>query len=250
MNGQTDLSEITVPQQNGHKRPAPAWQPSARLHELSSKAKVGKTVMGIALFASWLLLFIMGMSLDSNQLSRYLMVKGQGINWSNLITYGLLFTPTNGALLASLAGVLGGIASNLAADNKFRHVRPDLSNTESDDFQSYMFMTETPLVSMLRGFLTYLIFIAGSYLTTFTTSDDLKNPGHLFGLTASSYFKFAVTVSLLAYLVGYDPSRMKSLINSFSLTRKDSNPNVQGTITKEIDEKTTISAKLSSGNPD
>lgn len=188
------------------------------------------SIAGIALFLSWLLLFIMGMSLNSSQYTDCLTRPDSSVDWYFLIIYGLLFTPTNCAILASLAGVLGGIASKLAAYNKFRHAPPDLTQKDSDDAYNYMYMTENPLVSMLRGFTTYLIFIAGSYLTTFTTSSDTNNPGQFLGLTASAYFKFAVTVSLLAYLVGYDPSRLKGLINSFSPGVKDPVPPIQGDV--------------------
>ena len=113
------------------------------------------------------------MRLDSTVYSRLLVNADKSVNWSNMVTYGLLFTPTNGAVLASLAGVLGGIASNLTANNKFRYSMPDLTDTQSEDFISYTYMTENSLVSMLRGFITYLVFIAGSYLTNFT---DTTNP--------------------------------------------------------------------------
>lgn len=228
MNVQTENSDITVvtAKRNGHQPSAPASRKPIHLHELSLADRFLKPLFGLALFVGWLLLFVMGMSLSAKQYTDCLTKPDSSVNWYFLLIYGLLFTPTNGAILASLAGVLGGIASNLAAANKFSHAQPDLTDTESDDFQSYLYMTENPLVSMLRGFTTYLIFIAGSYLTTFTTSGDVNNPGQVLGLTASAYFKFAVTVSLLAYLAGYDPSRMKSLINSFSLTKKDADQTI------------------------
>ena len=219
---------VVTATQNGQPPSAPASRKASHLHELSLADRLLKPLLGLSLFAGWLLLFIMGMSLSASQYTNRLTSVDGSVNWNLLLIYGLLFTPTNGAILASLAGVLGGIASKLAAANKFSHAQPNLSDTESDDAQSYLYMTENPLVSMLRGFTTYLIFIAGSYLTTFSTSGDVNHPEQVIGLTASAYFKFAVTVSLLAYLVGYDPSRMKSLINSFSLTKKDTNQTING----------------------
>lgn len=191
--------------------------------ELSTASRITKTSVGILLFVGWLLLFIFGMSLNSKDY-RNLIFHDKYIDFSYLILYAATFTPTNTALLASLAGVLGGFASNLAADNQLQFLRPTIFDPKSEDFESYMYMTENPLVSMLRGFITYLIFIAGSYLTNFTTSVDPNDSAGFAGMNASSYFKFAVSVSLLAYLAGYDPSRMKGLVNSINFTRKDQSP--------------------------
>lgn len=197
-------------------------------HELTTAGKLIKTVIGATLFAGWLLLFIFGMSLKASDY-RDCIFRNDAIDFSYLLLYAATFTPTNVAVLAALAGVLGGFASNLAANNQFHHLRPAMPDPNSDDFESYIYMTENPLVSMLRGFITYLIFIAGSYLTNFTTTVDATSTdgASFIGMTASSYFKFAVSVSLLAYLAGYDPSRMKSLVNSVNLTRKEATPPTQ-----------------------
>ncbi|GAB4010384.1 hypothetical protein GCM10028808_21010 [Spirosoma migulaei] len=207
MNSTSSLTTVNSSQQ-------PTFQ------ELSMASRLTKTSMGIFLFIGWLLLFIFGMSLNSKDY-RDCIFYNDSIDFSYLILYAATFTPTNTALLASLAGVLGGFASNLAADNQLQHLRPTMLDPKSEDFESYMYMTENPLVSMLRGFITYLIFIAGSYLTNFTTSVDPNDSAGFAGMNASSYFKFAVSVSLLAYLAGYDPSRMKGLVNSINFTRKD-----------------------------
>ncbi len=188
--------------------------------ELSPTDKIVKTTLGTVLFIGWLLLFIFGMSLRAEDYRTCIFLNDK-LNPNYLLLYAVAFTPTNVAVLAALAGVLGGFASNLAASNQFRHLRPTTVDPKSEDFSSYLYMTENPLVSMLRGFITYLIFIAGSYLTNFTSSGTSTGPASFIGLTASDYFKFAVSVSLLAYLAGYDPSRMKSLINSVGFTRKD-----------------------------
>lgn len=196
------------------------------IHELTPTDKIVKSTVGFALFLVWLLLFIFGMSVKSSDYQAVI-IQEKSLNFTNLLLYAVTFTPTNTAALASLAGILGGFASNLAADNQYRQLRLTNLHLKSADLATYLYMTENPLVSMLRGFTTYLIFIAGSYLTNFTISTD--NDGNFMGLTASSYFKFAVSVSLLAYLTGYDPSRMKGLINSVSFTRQDPPPPTQAT---------------------
>ena len=179
--------------------------------------------LGICLFLGWLLLFVLGLSLEANKY-RECIIPNDILSWKYLLLYAVSLTPINVAVLASLAGALGGISSNLSADNKFSLIDPASIQPNSTDYQSYLYMTESPLVSLLRGFITYMIFMAGSYLTNFTTSVDPMNAGEFTGLTASSYTRFAVTVSLLAYLTGFDPSRIKSLLNSFNLTKKDNEP--------------------------
>ena len=209
------------------------------LHALSTADIILKTTLGFGFLLAWLLLFIFGISLKADYY-RDCIFPNDAVNFRYLFLYAATFTPINVAMLSALAGVLGGFASNLAANNQFRHTQPVLLDPKSDDFISYVYMTENPLVSMLRGFITYLIFIAGSYLTNFTTSADPNDSATFIGLTASSYFKFAVSVSLLAYLAGYDPSRMKSLINSVSFTRKDPTLPNQTTVTHQTTERVQV----------
>ncbi|MBC3786371.1 hypothetical protein [Spirosoma utsteinense] len=197
--------------------------------ELSTANQLVKTGLGALMFTGWLLLFVCGMSLNSSAYRDLIFHEGV-FNTKYLLLYAATFTPINVAILSALAGVLGGFASNLAASNEFHYRRSKPIDPESEEFNSYVYMTENPLVSMLRGFITYLIFIAGSYLTNFTTSVDPANNGNFIGLSASSYFKFAVSVSLLAYLAGYDPSRMKSLVNSVGFAKKDPATPTRGTV--------------------
>lgn len=193
-------------------------QPEQGVHfrRLTNFQKDAKLVLGITLFCIWLLFFILGISLNAERFHPYI-IPADTICWNYLILYAVSLTPINVSILASIAGALGGIASNLAANNKFSIIRPPVHNQNSTDFQSYLYMTESPLVSLLRGFTTFMIFIAGSYLTNFTTSGNPANSGEFTGLTVSTYTRFAVTVSLLSYLAGYDPSRIKSLLSNFNL---------------------------------
>ncbi|GAB3271556.1 hypothetical protein GCM10027347_42900 [Larkinella harenae] len=180
------------------------------------KNYVGSRVLiGIVIFFGWLLLFIFGMSIQSSELK--IIESGKGINWENLIVYGLSFTPTNTAIMAALGGIIGGIASNLSAYNQKKHVDISELDTESFEYRSLIYMSEHPLVSMFRGFLAYLILVAGSYIANFTMPVDSDHPTTIQGMSASSYFKFAVTVSLLSYLVGYDPTQLQRLIGSLNV---------------------------------
>ncbi|MCK8493820.1 hypothetical protein M0L20_18280 [Spirosoma sp. RP8] len=219
---------------SAHRIPAPA-ENSAEFRPLSVGQKLVKTLLGTGLFLIWLLLFILGLSLDANDY-RPCVAPADTVSFHYLTLYAVSFTPINVALLASLAGALGGIASNLAASNKFSLVQPSKINSHSEDFQSYLYMTENPLVSLLRGFVTFMIFIAGSYLTDFTSANDPGNAGGFSGITASSYLRFSVSVSLLAYLAGYDPSRIQNLLNKLNLSKKENDlyPVERETVTQTL----------------
>lgn len=116
-----------------------------------------------------------------------------------------LYTPTNVAVLTLLAGFLGGCASNMtfgrggwgkaqdaAADPDDRAVGIELIHTES------------PFASMFRSFLVYLAFITGIFITT---SEPFQNP------TAEQYVRFAGTISLFAFVVGYDPTKFQDFLD-------------------------------------
>ena len=180
-----------------------------------------KVIMGILLFILWVILFVLGMSLEAKNYHDCIISDDAIVDFKYLFWYAISLTPINVAILASVSGALGGIASNLTAYNKSQHLHTRLVLPESKDFQSYLYMTENPFVSLLRGFITYLIFIAGSYLVNFTSTTDQTNLSSFGGLTVSAYFKFAVSVSLLAYLAGYDPSRIKNFLSSVNLNNND-----------------------------
>jgi len=107
------------------------------------------------------------------------------------------FTPTNLALLALLAGLIGGCASNVVAD-----AMPPEERANADPQQLKM-LEETPWSAAMRSFIVYLCVIAGLYLTV---DDPFKDS------TSAQYLRLAGLVSALAFVVGYDPSRIQQWI--------------------------------------
>ena len=103
----------------------------------------------------------------------------------------LFFTPINVAFLTLLAGLLGGITSQIT----FTAAAPE----SLTDIQK-SFRTENPLASMTRGFVVYLAFIAGVYVAT---SQPFAN------VTADQYLRLAGTLSFFAFVVGYDPTKFQ-----------------------------------------
>ncbi|GAB3324927.1 hypothetical protein GCM10027299_22530 [Larkinella ripae] len=176
-----------------------------------------RVLTGIAIFIGWLILFFIGMSVSSAALLP--VNNGKIVYWDKLFLYSLTFTPTNTALLAALAGMLGGLASNLSAFNEKENTDVNELERDSFEYRSLIYMTEHPLVSMFRGFLAYLILIAGTYVANFAMPGD-NDTAKILSVSPSSYFKFAVTVSLLSYLVGYDPSQLQRLIGSLNVGGK------------------------------
>ena len=113
------------------------------------------------------------------------------------VASALWFSPTNMAFLALTAGLLGGCASNVLAE--------DLSPEQAEQIhpESWRYLTEAPWSAMLRSFIVYLCVIAGLY---FAMDDPFKDS------TPAQYMRLAGTISVLSLLVGYDPTRIRSWI--------------------------------------
>ncbi len=202
-------------------------------------------VLAVLSFAVWFTLLTIGITVNS---ANYLDAIGneQGAIGDFLMVM-LSYTPTNVALMAVWAGLSGGLTSNLAAENYFRHVDRQKLDPASPDFQRLIYMTESPIVSALRGFMVYMIFIVGANLSLTSNNDSVTNIFNMASKVAQKkeraearqaaagtdkialpenkeeqventapplYYRFALTISLLAFLVGFDPSRLGSWINS------------------------------------
>lgn len=65
-------------------------------------------------------------------------------------------------------------------------------------------MSENPFSSMLRGILVFFAFLAGIFITSSTA---LTAP------TAEAYTQAAGFVSMIAFIVGYDPTTFRTFVN-------------------------------------
>jgi hypothetical protein len=80
----------------------------------------------------------------------------------------------------------------------------DVSRERDDDkIDSQIYMNENPFSSMLRGIVVFFAFLAGVFITSSTA---ILKP------TPEAYTQAAGIVSMLAFIVGYDPSVFKTLI--------------------------------------
>ena len=107
------------------------------------------------------------------------------------------FTPINLALLTLAAGLVGGCASNIAIETLPDLRRADLA---SEHPRRALFLQEPPISAAIRGFIVYLCVIAGLYVAM---DDPFKDP------TPGQYIRLAGTLSIMAFIVGYDASRLE-----------------------------------------
>ena len=104
------------------------------------------------------------------------------------------YSPTNMAMLTLVAGFLGGCVSNAV-----------LTTMEDDELKKLperrlAFLCENPLSATMRGFVIYLCLVAGLYVAM---DDPFKDS------TPGQYARLAGSLSLVAFVVGYDPTRIE-----------------------------------------
>lgn len=106
----------------------------------------------------------------------------------------LVYTPTNMAILTLLAGFLGGCVSNVKYSMMDDDERRNLTKEQD------AILSETPLAATMRAFVIYLCLVTGLYAAT---NDPFKDS------TPAQYARLAGSMSLVAFVVGFDPSRIK-----------------------------------------
>jgi hypothetical protein len=172
-----------------------------------------QVVLCVASLAAWILLYAAGLFLESiehrvvmapHTLEKQLGTSGKAIfdsamknqvagPWS-FFTALVCYSPTNMALLTLISGFLGGCVSNAM-----------ISSLEEDEIKKLSsrriaFLSESPLAATMRGFVGYLCLIAGLYVAM---DDPFKDS------TPGQYARLAGSLSLVAFVVGYDPSRIE-----------------------------------------
>jgi hypothetical protein len=183
--------------------PAPAYdKEKATTH---GKKKVRHSQPVIALFGTfgvilWITLFSLGMLIDS---SVYRKTLTTDFSFSHFIMTVLTFTPTNIAILCLISSFTGGCASLLVISKAEKVFEADMQ-TNLKKTTSHVYMSENPFSSMLRGIVVFFAFLAGVFVTS---SNAFSNP------TEQAYTQAAGFVSLLSFIVGYDPSVFRTLIS-------------------------------------
>ncbi len=147
----------------------------------------------------WIVLFSLGMLIDS---SHYRTTLTTDFTWFKFIMTMLTFTPSNIAILCLVSAFTGGCASLLVITKAKKALGLDEAPNAKSSSQIYM--SENPFSSMLRGILVFFAFLAGVFITS---SNALTEP------TAQAYTQAAGVVSMLAFLVGYDPTMFRTLVS-------------------------------------
>lgn len=156
-------------------------------------------LMGSCGVIAWIVLFSLGMLIDSAQYRDSLTTN---FKLSNFIMTMLTFTPSNIAILCLVSSFTGGCASLLVIKKAQKVL--GLNEPSDSKASSRIYMSENPFSSMLRGIVVFFAFLAGVFVTS---SNALSEP------TAQAYTQAAGVVSMLAFLVGYDPTMFKTLVS-------------------------------------
>jgi hypothetical protein len=157
-------------------------------------------VLGTSAVAAWFIVFGLGLLIASKP---YRDQVANGLEWRAFFLSLLTYTPTNIAGLCLLAAFCGGCASRLIhaeAISANPTVNP-ASNAPPSDTEIYR--RENPFSSMFRGFVVYVAFLAGVYVTS---NAPFLEP------TSEQFARAAGATSLLAFVVGYDPTLFQTLI--------------------------------------
>lgn len=129
----------------------------------------------------------------SHQTSTTPPAPGRSVVWAFIAAF-FCYSPTNMAMLTLTAGFLGGCVSNAI-----------FTTLEEEELKriperQLAFLSENPLSATMRGFVIYLCLVAGLYVAM---DDPFKDS------TPGQYARLAGSLSLVAFVVGYDPTRIE-----------------------------------------
>lgn len=165
-------------------------------------------IMGILGTLSWITMFSLGLLLNSQPYRDIIL---NHFDFKNFLLSILTFTPTNVAILSVIAAFSGGCASRLLIAGITKKAIPDTENSEIEKADSHIYKSENPFSSMLRGLVVYFAFLTGVFVAS---------PNPFGNTTPQQYAQTAGVVSLLSFIVGYDPTTFRSFISLSTRFRK------------------------------
>lgn len=153
-----------------------------------------EVIFGLIIVTAWLFVFICGILIDSAPYRA--VITGQanepGIikSWFFVI---FSFTPSNLLILSLLAGMIGAVS------------RKSKLHTDVDGQKDLPSDTSSPIMSgFFRGLFIYLLILSG---TLILDNSILTNP------TQDQFATLAGIISLFCFLISYDPSRFRTLLD-------------------------------------
>jgi hypothetical protein len=177
------------------------WVASTSVKGQIISARQIVVALGITGMLSWLFVFGVGMLINSKTYRDQLAAT---FDLNVLAKAILTFTPTNVAVLAILAGFLGGCASLLMYSDYDPSTNAKQNGKAMLDEERLAYLRENPISSALRGFVVYLGFLAG---TVFGANGAFTNT------TQDQYCRLAGAVAVLAFGVGYDPTVFRQVLS-------------------------------------
>jgi hypothetical protein len=165
----------------------------------------------VAALLLWIVLFSSGLLVDSAFFRQHVSANGQ-ISLGNFALAILIYTPTNVAFLSVLCGFIGGCCSRIFEVGDLPEQLQKAADAQNPELvrsltRRIAYLAESPWLSMLRGFITYIAAIAGILLVI---GDPFANP------TPLQYIRTAGIISLIAFVMGYDPTRFEELITKLT----------------------------------
>lgn len=161
----------------------------------------------IGVVALWLLLFGMGIIVNSQPYKELVL---QRFEWSAFLMAIASYTPTNTAVLAVVTGFVGGCGSLIFYGGLNPAASEGMSESEQERMPARL---EHPSSSAIRGFFGYLGIMAGAVVGSdqpFATT------------TPEQYWRLACSVSLLAFILGFDSTLFRSLVSTVGRRYKTS----------------------------
>ena len=197
----TQVSEPVVANAEPVSDFTPVETPASRLVFIRpplEEIKTRELMWGLGVMMLWFCLFVIGIIVPamtlfsavwSGKLGFWASI---GYSFAGVSAYAL----TNPLFLMCTTAILGGMAHRWQVSDS---LRKSWSNT-----QEYR-VTRFYLAAMLRGFFAYLMFVAGFLIVS--TQNSLEN------ITYDQYVRIAGMVSILGFVVGYDPNLLVRFIH-------------------------------------
>lgn len=162
------------------------------------KSNLFSIIVGALSSLGWVIVFGLGMLVDSKPFRDKV---ASSFDPSAFFVCMMAYTPTNIFMLCMLSAIAGGCESRLVVSGANKLVEENGEKRPVTDSQ--VFQVENPFTSMLRGLIVYFSFLAGVFVAGSTL---LLEP------TPQGYTQAAGVISLLSFVVGYDPTVFSSFI--------------------------------------
>lgn len=167
--------------------------------------RASEVVIGVTTIFAWICLFLAGIVVETESVRELISSRGASTYMELLGAWFILltsYTVTNYAFLACLAAVIGKFSRrSLAFESASNN---GLTRATVAKFGEVMVLYS---VAIARGFVIYLMLTGG--LLLLSTSTVTKS-------SVEEYVKLASTISILAFMAGYDAEIFKRAIDRIS----------------------------------